>query len=120
MVARLSGYWFQPVLVRQRVIWLGGSTPYLALNAAIAVSSPRISVTTWAVRAVPKTREIAGRINAARIPMITITTISSTSVNPARGARRVGREGETRMEGILRSGRVPGPGHRGRGLTTAC
>src|SRR5262249_35977365 len=75
------------------LIRLGGSTPYLALNAVIADSRPLISVITLASWAVVRALPSAGKISAARRAMITITTISSTRVKPRGWGPGIGERG---------------------------
>src|SRR5690242_15820266 len=66
------------------LIWLGGSTPYLALKVVIAVDRPLISAMTLASLVLTRTPPITGSRIASRMPMMTITTISSTRVKASR------------------------------------
>ena len=70
-IAMLAGSPCQPVDVRYSLNWLGGSTPYLALNAARADSSCLISVATLASMTRVRALMYAGTASPARIPMIT-------------------------------------------------
>src|SRR5262245_57380217 len=99
MSALDAGLLFHAVASRQMTIWLGGSIPWAARKAMMADSRSLISVATLASFTLTLTLLIAGRAMASRMAMITITTISSISVNPrrslppfARGGRGGGAE----------------------------
>src|SRR5262245_17651206 len=66
---------------------LGGKSPYLVLNDWSDWASVLISAETRASLALRTAPTIVGSSSPTRMPMITMTTSSSTSVKPALGRR---------------------------------
>ena len=85
-----------PAVRFQRMIRLGGYSPYLFLKSARAVWRFCSSAATRALLAAATAAAIAGTSSAVRIAMIRITTSSSTIVKPGRRA------------GVVRGGRLIG------------
>jgi hypothetical protein len=93
--------------------WPGRRRPSWSSDHCLhAASSPRAAARSWVVLAAPDTAVAAGRMMAAKIPRMTMTTSNSMSVKPApwhclpRAGRRadvevVSKWGEIRMRGLI-------------------